>query len=289
MRVVFCRPSDPQEQEDGFDLEADALEELEVESFWLPLELVVDDELEGALAELPDDGGLTVLRSWMLTEEEYERLVNGLADRGWHLVNDSAAYAAAHYLPNYYPSIESQTARTRWIFGTDLDEAWEAARELGPPPYLLKDHVKSAKHDPALLWIPPDADRATFDRICRAFIEHRGDRFERGLVFREVLPLAPVASDGEQPVYDEYRLFFWDGELIAAIPYYETSAEQVDVAQFERLGSAIDSRFFTADVARLITGSWTVIEIGDGGVSTLPPLMSPREFYRAISHATKGE
>jgi len=80
-----------------------------------------------------------------------------------------------HYLPNYYPNIEKFAAPTAWIWDTDLDEAWAAASSLGKPPYLVKDHVKSAKED----WencclIPANADRKTFDRICQNFIEYRG-------------------------------------------------------------------------------------------------------------------
>ena len=41
---------------------------------------------------------------------------------------------------------------------------------------------------------------------------------------------------------------------------------------------------FTVDVARLVDGSLRVIEIGDGGVSTLPPTMDVRAFYRAIAN-----
>ena len=44
----------------------------------------------------------------------------------------------------------------------------------------------------------------------------------------------------------------------------------------------IDSPFFTADVARLASGGYTVIEINDGGCSTLPEQLDPRDLYRAL-------
>ena len=289
MRVLFCRPSSPQQQPDGFDLEADALEELGVEPLWIRAEAVVDDQLDDELAELPEDCGPTLLRSWMLREAEYERLYDSLSERGCYLVNDASAYAAAHYLPNYHAAIEDWAAPTRWIDGTDLDEAWEVARELGPPPYLLKDHVKSAKEDWAACFIPAGADRARFDEVCSRFIEHRGESFERGLVFRLLLPLAPLPpGPSGQAIHDEYRLFFWHGSLLAAAPYHDVPGDHTDFSRFEALGPGIASDFFTVDVARLTTGGWAVIEVGDGAVSTLPPVMDPREFYRALLDRVEG-
>ena len=55
-----------------------------------------------------------------------------------------------------------------------------------------------------------------------------------------------------------------------------------DPQQFAFLGRTIDSPFFTADVARLASGGYTVIEINDGGSSVLPEQMDPRELYRAV-------
>ncbi|MEZ4299444.1 MAG: ATP-grasp domain-containing protein [Polyangiaceae bacterium] len=44
----------------------------------------------------------------------------------------------------------------------------------------------------------------------------------------------------------------------------------------------MDSPFFTADVARLAGGGYTVIELNDGGSSVFPEQMDPRDFYRAV-------
>lgn len=289
MRVLFCRPSTEQNQSDRFDFEADALEELGVEPLWMSADAVVHDQLDIELEALPEGLGQTLLRSWMFTEEEYERLYQALAERGCYLANDSAAYAAAHYLPSYYEAIEEWAAPTRWIDGMDVGEAWAMASELGPPPYLLKDHVKAAKENWACSYVPAGASRAEFEEVCRRFIDHRGDSFERGLVVRAALPLAPLAADSSgQPVYDEYRLFFWEGTILTAAPYDDVAGDETDFVQFEVLGERIASSFFTADVARLTTGKWAVIEVGDGGVSTLPPLVDPRAFYRTLFDRLEG-
>jgi hypothetical protein len=221
----------------------------------------------------------------MLTEEEYASLHEALESRGYCPVTSPEDYALAHYLPNYYPLIKKLAAPAAWTWDTDLDEAWEVAHSLGPPPYLLKDHVKSAKEQwEDCCYIPPGASRKVFDRICANFIKHRGDRFERGLVFRTPLSLKYLGeSDHGYPMYDEYRLFFWQGKLIAAEAYHDTENEAAGLARFRSLSQTINCPFFSADVARLENGGWTVIEIGDGGVTALPPLLDPVSFYERVT------
>jgi hypothetical protein len=119
---------------------------------------------------------------------------------------------------------------------------------------------------------------------CQNLIEHRGDRFERGLVFRAVLPLRCLGeSDYGYPIHDEYRLFFWQGRLLLGEAYHERGGEQTDFTRFELLGRKFGSPFFTADVAVLESGDWVIIEMGDGGgVSALPPLVDPFAFYETL-------
>ena len=94
MHVIFCRPRCPQEQEDGFELEADVLDAMGIEPLWIEMEAVVDGQLESVLETAPVGAGETLLRSWMLREEEYADLYEALANRGYFLVNDSTAYVS---------------------------------------------------------------------------------------------------------------------------------------------------------------------------------------------------
>lgn len=281
--ILFCRPVTPQAMEDRMDLEAEAAEELGIGYHSIVLEDVVDGAFERVLDALPRRGRRLLYRGWMLTEEEYAALHEALLDAGHSLVVSPDEYAAAHYLPNYHPEIESLAVPARWTFGTDLDEAWEAARSLGEGPWILKDHVKSVKERwSTCCFVPKGASREQFIEVCENLIEARGERFERGLVIRPYLPLRCVARTEERPLAYEFRLFFADGRLIASEVYDDVDVVTPDLSRFGSLGSRIDSPFFTVDVAMLESGEWTVVEVGDGGVSTLPPLMDPRDFYRAL-------
>jgi hypothetical protein len=284
--ILFGRPHVPQHGEDRFELEALAAEELGIESYAIPLDPVVNGEPERALRRLPRPRHRTWLyRGWMLSEEEYTGLHEAMSERGEDLVVDPESFAEATYVPSYAPLLGSHMAPTRWTEGEDIKEAWEAALELGPPPWIVKDHVKSAKE----LWhracfVPEGAVYEDFVDICERLLAARGDRFERGFVVKKFLDLAtlPGWTPEQRRVTDEHRLVFWEGRLVAHAPYYDVDSALDDPRQFDFLGDTIGSPFFTADVARLAGGGYTVIEINDGGSSILPEQMDPRDFYRAV-------
>lgn len=281
MHILFCRPHDTQDIDDRFELEVEACDELGLQHDTILMEDIVDDELERALEPLGDLSDEVLYRGWMLTADEYERLDAAVADHGGSLVVAPEHYEAAHYLPNWFAAVKERSPASCWTWGTDPVEAWTLARELGPPPYVIKDHVKSAKerwHEAC--FVPADATIAEFAEVCAALVDARGERFERGLVVRRYVPLAPAAGGaGER---DEHRLFFWRGRLVASAPYYDVDTEDPPLEPFAELGRAIASPFFSVDIARTVAGGWIVLEIGDGGVSTLPATMDPRALYRVI-------
>lgn len=285
--ILFGRPHAAQDAEDRFELDALAAEELGIESWAIPLDPVVNGEPERALRRLPRPRHRRWLyRGWMLSEEEYTSLHDALSDRGEDLVVDPESFAEATYIPNYVPLLGDLTAPTRWTEGEDIREAWESALTLGPAPWILKDHVKSAKE----LWhracfVPEGATFEDFADVCERLLAARGDRFERGFVVRKYLELAtlPGWTPEQRRVTDEHRLVFWEGRLVAHAPYYDVDSTLPDPGQFAFLGRTIGSPFFTADVARLAGGGYTVIEINDGGSSVFPEQMDPRDLYRAVA------
>jgi hypothetical protein len=281
--VLFSRPRGELAQNDGFEHEWAAMSWLDVESHVVDIELIVDGDADVACEDLPRRR-TWLYRGYILTEEEYETLYDAVADRGGRLVVDPHEYASALYVPEWYPRIADCTPKTRWTDGPDLDEAWEAALELGPPPWVVKDHVKSARDDwTKACFVPAGADRDDFFRVCEAMIDARGERFERGIVIREFVRFAELGYRmPERPVCDEHRLFFFGGELVAHAPYYDVDVAPLDLERLRFLGRRIDSPFFTADVARLPGGGMTVVEINDGGVSTIPTQLDPKDLYEAI-------
>jgi hypothetical protein len=287
LTVLFGRPEGQGEGEDRFELEVLAAEELGMESYTITLDPIVDGDTERALRRLPRPTGRRWLyRGWMLNEEEYTSLYEGIADRGEELVVEPDAFAEATYAPNYIPLLGAHTAPARWTEGESIKEAWDIAQELGAPPWIVKDHVKSARESwLEACFVPANASFDDFAAVCEGLLEARGDRFERGFVIKKFLELACVSGVQmrERPVADEHRLVFWEGQLVAHAPYDDVDSRLEKPEAFAFLGSLLSSPFFTADVARLASGGYTVIEVNDGGSSTLPEQMDPRVLYRALA------
>lgn len=286
LAILFGRPYRSDFGEDRFELEALAAEELGIDAYALPLDPVVNGEPERAFRHLPKPRGRRWLyRGWLLSEEEYTGLRDALAERDEELVVDPESFAEALYAPNHLAALGAHTAPARWTEGEDIREAYEAALELGPPPWIVKDHVKSAKESwHRACFVPAGADFDDFAAICERLVAIRSDRFERGFVVKRFLELAYLGAWGpeQRRLPDEHRLFFWEGRLAAHAPYYDVDSVLENPRQFDFLGDLIDSPFFSADVARLAGGGYTVIEINDGGCSILPEQLDPRDLYRAI-------
>lgn len=281
--VLFARPRTPQIEADGFEEEWLSLDYAGIESHTIDFELVVQGDVELACRHLPRKR-LFVYRGFILKEEEYADLYDAIADRGGRLFVDPREYARALYVPEWYPELHDMTPATRFIDGVDLDEAWDAACDLGPPPWVVKDHVKSARDSWfAACFVPENATREHFDRVCTNLVEARGDRFERGIVIRRFVQFREIGyRTPERKVFDEHRLFFVNGELVLHAPYHDADVPPLDARPMRTIGDRIDSPFFTADIARLPNGGWMVVEVNDGGVSTLPPEIDPRDLYDAF-------
>jgi hypothetical protein len=273
LTVLFGRPPEARGGDDRFDVEVLALEELEIESYAIPLEPIALGDVDRALRRLPRPNDRRWLyRGWMLREEEYGALYEAILDRDEELVVDPDSFAEATYAPRYLPLLGEHSAPARWTDSADIAEAWEVAQALGPPPWIVKDWVKSAKEDwHRACFVREGADFAEFSATCERLLEIRGDAFETGFVVKKFLD-----------VDDEFRLLFWNGALVAHAPYHDVDAFLDDPSRFSFLGDRVSSPFFTADVARLASGGFTVIEINDGGSSAFPEQLDPRAFYRAI-------
>jgi ATP-grasp domain-containing protein len=289
LAVMFGRPSRAASAHDSFEVEVLALEQLGIESYALPLEPIVLGDAERALRHLPRPQNRTWLyRGWMLREEEYSALYEAIADRDEELIVDPESFAEATFAPNYLPLLGAHSAPARWTESDDIMEAWDVAQALGPPPWVVKDYVKSAKEEwLRACFVPEGADVEDFAAICTRLLELRGEAFETGFVVKKYLELAtlPGWTSDRRRVTDEHRLVYWEGRLVAHAPYQDVDSTLENPTEFAFLGRSLRSPFFTADVARLARGGWTIIEINDGGTSTFPEQLDPRVFYTAVEES----
>jgi hypothetical protein len=272
-----------------FESEFDAAKSLGFRCLLFDEEALCAGEIDRAFKHLPPgDGDGLLYRGWILTEERYRRFEEGLSARGYALVSSSAHYAEVTYFPNYYPKIRECSPRAEWTETPDAFLAWTLSRRMGDGPFVIKDHVKSAKH----LWheacfVPQGSGRENFERIAENLRREQGDSFFRGFVVKQYVPLRSRGeSPREYPMCEEYRLFFWKHRLLIASHYHRLPENPVDWSPFVNMAQRFEAPFFTMDVALAETGNWLVVDMGAGECSSLPPSLEPSRFYGKLAELT---
>lgn len=296
MRLIFCAdPLNQRRVDPLYQREAAAASEAGLTWSLLNFEALVDeqDAAEAVRQIAPVEGDeVGIYRGWMLRPTLYAQLYEALAERYISLINAPSAYRHCHYLPESNAIIEDHTPRSVWLEAKDglwLARVLEALHPFGEQSVILKDYVKSRKHEWAeACYIPSAADRAAVERVVTRFLQLQGPDLNEGLVFREFVQFEPLAAHSKSgmPLTKEFRLFFLDGRLLLAAPYWD-EGEYRDLMPpeglFQDVARRVQSRFFTMDVARRLDGVWMIVELGDGQVAGLPEQVDTGAFYRALA------
>lgn len=299
MRIIFCADywnalaPDP-----AYEAEVAATRELGIAHSLINFEALVEQQ-NGQRAvrkvEQANNQETAIYRGWMLKPPVYERLYQALAERGLMLIDTPTAYKHCHYLPESYPTIADHTPLSTWLkTGTDvsMDEVMEMLRPFGEKAVIVKDFVKSRKHEwLEACYIPSAVDHSAVERVVKRFLELQGKELNEGLVFREFVEFEPLTTHSKSgmPLTREYRLFVLNGKISLTIPYWEEGDyvkqddDQLPLSWMSEVALNVQSRFFTMDIARRVDGSWNIVELGDGQVAGLPAKADAMEFYQALA------
>lgn len=294
MLLVFCRdPLEPSRPDRTFVAEVAAVERLSLPIVLIDHDaLVRDDDPARAVRRVPEQPNpvLACYRGWMITPPQYRVLYEALSARNIRLVNDPEQYRHGHHLPENFEAIRDFTPRSVWV-NDDLgiDRIMEALAAFGDGPVIVKDFVKSRKHEWAeACFIPSASDRDVVRRIVGRFLELQGDDLNEGLVFREYVEFNPIGVHPRSgmPLTEEFRSFWLDGRLVFQSPYWSNGEYGVSEPPWDRfagVAASVRSRFFTMDLARQRGGDWMIVEIGDGQVSGLPRELDSDGFFQALA------
>jgi hypothetical protein len=184
-------------------------------------------------------------RGWMLSTDEYERLVAAVSGVGARLAVDHAAYLASHHLPQWYAALADLTPETR-TFPPDCDLESEL-RALSWSEFFIKDYVKSLKTSVGSRITKPEQVGAVVADMRR----FRGV-IEGGFCVRRVESFLPDT---------ERRYFVLDG-----VPHAQTGDAPSIVHECAK---RLRSRFYSVDVVQRADGRLRIVEVGDGQVSDL--------------------
>ncbi len=266
MRVIFCSdPLNPRKPDPAYEREVDAVRQLEI-----PFDLIDHDALIAEAmgdvirrAEPLERPELVVFRGWMMKPAQYESLHSLLAGHRRQLINSPAQYVHCHHLPPSYSVIEGSTPLSVWLptrGELPIDTVMGLLKPFGDRPVVVKDYVKSQKHEwKQACFIPSAADRSHVERVVRRFLELQGTDLNEGLVFREFVEFESVGVHPKSgmPLSREFRQFFLDGKPLLRFKYwdegeYGDDAPPLDL--FSEVAGRVQSRFFTMDVAHYRSG-----------------------------------
>lgn len=293
--IIFCAdPLQPRSVDPDYLSEWRAAQAAGFETALIRYEaLTHEHDATKAIRQIQEDERVAgIYRGWMVSLDAYSRLYAALDARGVRLINTPDQYHSTHHLPEWIGTLAEHTPATVVISlnrGTqpDIDQIMATLQWFGSRPLILKDYVKSRKHEWAeACFIPSAADRTAVEPVVRNFVERQGDDLVGGLVFREFADLQPVGTHpaSRMPLFNEYRIFIRGGFPMIAWPYWgEYGGQEPPGHLFQHEMRRINSPFYTMDVAQRRDGSWIILELGDGQVSGLPEGCDPAQFYTLLA------
>lgn len=288
--ILFpCSPLDGlRKVDEDFHQEMEAAIKAGFKIIFFDHDLLVKEGVVKFSAPLPEQGRI-LLRGWMLTLEQYEKLY---AACGSLMFTDPYAYEHKHYWPKAYEQHYMLRQHSPRCFWTDTREfsVKHIKQFFGGEPIVVKDHVKSAKGAKNAMFIKNSADRTEVFTVINNMIAERGTLFQRGIVLKQHVPL-DVDKEGNTI---EFRAFFLGGRAISVEPngcnwdylLAQGMTNSTIVHLLERLGSELGGGFYTIDLM-LSNKTWMVLECGDGQVSGLAPKANPFLFYERLRFELK--
>ena len=294
--VLYCSdPLNPRRMDEHFAAEARAVREGGGVVALIGHDALLRGEADRAVERVASGSGPAWYRGWMIPADEYAALARALERRGASLIVGPDQYRAAHELPGWYSSFAAVTPASAWrpwSAGADGQLPDETAltalaAELRPGPGIVKDYVKSRKHEwDEACFIPDLSDAAAVARVVRRFVELQGEFLAGGIVLREFEPFvtpqpATPQPATSEPVAAELRVWWLDGRPRLVTPHPDSTHRGVvppDLDHVEPAVQALGCRFVTTDVALRSDGIWRVVEVGDGQVSDLHPAIDPAEL-----------
>ncbi|ACQ80999.1 conserved hypothetical protein [Beutenbergia cavernae DSM 12333] len=287
--LVPADPLAPRAPDGHFAPEASAAREAGAAVVLLDHDALLAGEADAAVARVPSGAGPLWYRGWMIPADRYAELEDALRARGVGLGTTAPDYARAHELPGWYPTFAGLTPRSVWRASSagevpDADTLAALVAPLGGGAGIVKDYVKSRKHEWAEACFVPDlADATHLHRVVARFVQLQDSFLAGGIVVRAFERFA--APDGGRAA--EARVWWVDGAPVVVGPHPDTPDDvpAPDLAAVAPAVAALGCRFVTTDLALRDDGVWRVVEVGDGQVSDRPTTLAPSSLLEPLLRA----
>ncbi|HZU58212.1 MAG TPA: ATP-grasp domain-containing protein [Actinocrinis sp.] len=284
--LYCCDPLNPRRVDGHFSAEAQAVRARDGVVALIDHDALLRGEVERAVERVPVELGAVWYRGWMIPSERYRALARVLDQRGVELLVSPERYRAAHELPGWYPTFADETPASVWSAGgVGQIPAAEAlaslAAGLRPGPGIVKDYVKSRKHEwEEACFIRDLSDTAAVARVVGRFVELQGEFLTGGIVLREF-----ESFRTPQSVAAEVRVWWLDGQARLLTPHPDSPhvrGLEPELGCVESAVQRLGCRFVTTDMALRADGVWRVVEVGDGQVSDLHVSIDPADLVRLL-------
>jgi len=228
-----------------------------------------------------------IYRGWMLTVVQYTLLFDALQAKGYTLINTPEQYRQCHYFPYWYDVLQPYTAESVYIAAPiERQHIINTLHSFGKAPLIVKDYVKSRKHEwNEACFIPDAADTENALAVIDCFTERQGTDLCGGIVLRKYLSLEMIGAHDKSnmPIAKEIRVFCFRHKPFATISYWSGEDAMVTLPDtLIQACRALNSNFYTIDMALTTEGQWIIIEVGDGQVSGLQGYDEKRFYENMI-------
>ena len=295
MNILFCSsPLETKKIDVDWENEYELAKRYNVSAWLFDYDAFITDgniQLHGN-TEKPTQIQPMIYRGWMLPIDSYHHLYQTLLQCNFRLINSPDEYQHCYYLPCCYDVIKDKTAASVFFHGQKTpndSELLALLSQFGSKPIIVKDYVKSRKHDwKEACFIPNASDLSYAKTIVANFITRQANHFQGGLVFREFIDMAPIGMHpkSHMPLTQEYRIFILNKKPISCTEYWQGTHyhddKPINLDQFTGIFSTVRSHFFTVDIAKKKTGDWMIMELGDGQVAEYIGERGAEQLYAEI-------
>jgi hypothetical protein len=264
---------------------------------------LVSDPNEAGPMFLANKADNYLYRGWIVKPDYYKEMCQVA---GAPLLNNYEDYMKSYHFPEWFAKFDDDAHETpasiifpaHDVAKLGIREVAQRVSAYGKKPLILKDYLKSRKHewfDACFIKDASDIDECV--RVMANFFTLQGRDFYGGLVFREFLQLKKLGTHPKSgmPLPVEFRTFFLNQKPIITSLYWNNDIPYPDDVEtppqdwLEEIGKKLISPLVALDIAPSEDGKWWVIEVNDGGSAGYPDNVDSKEFYGLLYKNLTGK
>lgn len=208
--------------------------------------------------------------------DDYQFMRHNLGLRSVLMASDTSDYTSGYWLAYWYNAFRSVTPASTYFPAEYMPKQYLpiVQQDIGAGPYIVKDQVKSRKHEWDTACFAPDINK--LPDIINEFIRLQGNSINGGIVVRQF-------EDFDKTV-GEMRVWWVNGQVAMISPHPDTPHlfTDIDTSFIEPHVKSFGRPFVTTDITLLADGTPRVVEVSDGQVSGIPEGFDATPLFQSL-------